>query len=163
VLSVWWFFWRVSLPAFDGWSCNRLPWVVGIVEGSVYEGGHPHVRARLDGAVPVIVLPRSLLSRSSLSSVLVHEKIHVYQKSFPALTAEYFVRNGFTRVGVCGPSHRANPDLDSYIYADSLGRPMMATYRDDAATIMDVDFSPVNEDRYEHPLEYMAYTIENMV
>jgi hypothetical protein len=159
VICAWWSFLWCSVPAFDSSAANRLSWVVGFVCDSVYEGGYPHVRARNDG-VPVIILPRSLLYKSNLSSVLAHEKIHVYQKAFPALTEEYFVRNGFTKVGVRGPENRANPDLDSFVYADSSGNKMMATYKKDASHIMDVVFSPVDDDRYEHPLEYMAYTIE---
>lgn len=160
VLRSWWFFMWVSVPGFDGWACNRLPYVVGFVSGAAYEGGHPHVRWRSGGLVPVIVLPRSLLSSPRLSSTLSHEKIHVYQKSYPALTSEYFVRNGFVRVGVRSSANRANPDLDPYLYSDSAGRVMQATYTEGATQIMDVVYSPVNESRYEHPLEYMAYTIE---
>ena len=40
---------------------------------------------------------------------------------------------------------------------------MMAEYKENAKSIMDVNIKPTNNYQHEHPFEYMAYNITNNI
>jgi len=144
---------------FDGKKCSKLEWKIGLVNDDNYEAGMPHTRNDL------IILPKKLLNMSSntLVSTLIHEKIHVYQKQYPSDIELYLKENGFKK-----HSHksnfkniRANPDLDDFIYTNKNGQLMRSIYNNNATDINSVTIIPENSVEHEHPLEYMAYYIQN--
>jgi hypothetical protein len=149
---------KYNIIGFDGNKCANIIWKIGLVKDKLYEEGYPHTRHK------VIIIPLYLLnSKSQLISTLIHEKIHVYQKTYPEDINEYLNNNGFTKYKLRSEYNytRSNPDMDEWIYKDKNGNIMMTEYIDNAQSIMDVKTIPINTSKYEHPFEYMAYDITN--
>jgi hypothetical protein len=150
---------KYSCVGFDGPKCANIKWKIGVVKDKLYEEGYPHTRN------DVIIIPLYLLNNSSqLVNTLIHEKIHVYQKLYPEDINEYLQNNGFTKYKLRSEYNemfntRSNPDMDEWIYKDKDGNIMMAEYIDNPKSIMDVKTIPINNSKYEHPFEYMAYDI----
>jgi hypothetical protein len=153
---------KVNEPWFDGIKACNTRWKFGCVSGNLYEGGLPHTR------YDVIILPENVLlnySDAELSKLILHEKIHVYQKMYPKDIEKYTQYHHFykkmRRNEVDGA--RANPDLDEWIYNDSNNISYMALYKADSNKISDVTFYPNNSHFYEHPYEKMAYDMEKLL
>lgn len=146
---------RVVRRVSSAMSAFECVWVIGIVQGTAYEGGLPHTRGH------VIVLPIRLLRApvQQLMSILVHEQVHVQQKMDPVGTWRYLRHIGFTRRPGRIAGSRANPDLDAYVYTMPDGHVMGSRYVEGATSIGDVEFFPINRDEFESPLEWMAYRI----
>jgi hypothetical protein len=144
---------------FDGEKCANIKWKIGIVDGKSYEGGYPHTRH------DVIILPLNLITTNSFINTLIHEKIHVYQKLYPEDIEEYLKENGFSQYKLRKDEEmtRANPDMNEYLYKDKENKIMMAKYNNNPKSLMDVTVYPNNNYNYEHPFEYMAYTISNNI
>jgi len=150
---------KVNEPWFDGVKACGSQWKFGCVSGKLYEGGLPHTRN------DVIILPEYAITNytdAELSRLILHEKIHVYQKMYPQDIDKYTQYHHFykkmRREEVDGA--RANPDLDEWIYNDSNNQYYMALYKADSSNITDVTFYPNNSHFYEHPYEKMAYDME---
>jgi hypothetical protein len=155
---------KYNVIGFDGNKCANITWKIGLVKDKLYEEGYPHTRHDL------IIIPFYLLnSKSQLTSTLIHEKIHVYQKLYPEDISKYLANNGFTKYKLrntminIGINTRSNPDMDEWIYKDKDNNIMMAEYLENAKSIMDVKTIPINTSKYEHPFEYMAYDITNHI
>lgn len=149
---------KYSCVGFDGKKCANIKWKIGLVKDKIYEEGYPHTRN------DVIIIPKFLLnSKEQLTNTLIHEKIHVYQKTYPDDIKEYLKTNGFTKYKLRKEINktRSNPDMDEWIYKNKDGDIMMAEYMDNPKSIMDVKTIPINNSKYEHPFEYMAYDITN--
>ncbi len=145
---------------FDGSKCSNLEWKIGLVRDKWYEEGYPHTRNNL------IIIPISLLNnKNQLISTLIHEKIHVYQKTYPEDIEQYLKENGFTKYKLRKDYNntRSNPDMDEWIYKNNKDEIMMAEYFDNPTSIMDVKTIPINSSKYEHPFKYMAYDITNHI
>lgn len=147
---------KYKCVGFDGSKCANLQWKIGMVKDKLYEEGYPHTRHN------VIIIPISLLNnKHQLINTLIHEKIHVYQKTYPEDIEQYLKENGFTKYKLRKEmdNTRSNPDMDEWIYKNKNGDIMMAEYFDNPTSIMDVNIKPNNSSKYEHPFEYMAYDI----
>ncbi len=143
---------------FDGKKCANIIWKIGLVKDKLYEEGYPHTRH------DVIIIPISLLNnKKQLINTLIHEKIHVYQKTYPEDIEEYLKENGFTKYKLRKDYNntRSNPDMDQWIYKNKNGEIMIAEYMNEPKSIMDVNIKPNNSSKYEHPFEFMAYNITN--
>lgn len=150
---------KINEPWFNGMKACQTQWKFGCISGKLYEGGLPHTR------YDVIILPEHAVTNytdDELSKLILHEKIHVYQKMYPKDIDKYIQYNHFykkiRRNQVDGA--RANPDLDEWIYSDSNNQTYMALYKADSSNITDVTFYPNNSHFYEHPYEKMAYDME---
>jgi len=146
-------------PWFDGIKACKTQWKFGCVSGKLYEGGLPHTR------YDVIILPEYVVTNyndAELSKLILHEKIHVYQKMYPKDIHKYTQYHHFYKKIRRNEVHdaRANPDLDEWIYNDSNNQSYMALYKADSTHITDVTFYPNNSHFYEHPYEKMAYDME---
>lgn len=139
---------------FDGNKASTIIWKIGIINDNTYENGLPHTRG------DVIIISKNLLNSYRLETILLHEKIHVYQKLYPDDIQEYFSHNNFTKSRLKTDNVRANPDIDEYIYKNSSKQEMLCLYNENANSVSDVVYYPNNKIENEHPLEYMAYTIE---
>ncbi len=151
---------KIKIDGFDGNKCANIIWNVGFIDGNEYEYGLPHTRNN------IIILPINILSSfNRLTKTLIHEKIHVYQKMYPDDINKYLDKNGYIKYKNRNEFNnlRANPDLDNYIYMNSNKQIMKAEYIDNPYTINDVIIEPINNYKYEHPLEYMAYNIEYLL
>jgi len=149
----------INDPWFDGIKACKTQWKFGCVSGKLYEGGLPHTR------YDVIILPEYVVTNyndAELSKLILHEKIHVYQKMYPKDMDKYTQYHHFYKKIRRNEVHdaRANPDLDEWIYNDSNNQSYMALYKADSTHITDVTFYPNNSHFYEHPYEKMAYDME---
>jgi hypothetical protein len=149
----------INDPWFDGIKSCKTQWKFGCVSGKLYEGGLPHTRYDL------IILPEYVVTNyndTELSKLILHEKIHVYQKMYPKDIHKYTQYHHFYKKIRRNEVHdaRANPDLDEWIYNDSNNHSYMALYKADSTHITDVTFYPNNSHFYEHPYEKMAYDME---
>jgi hypothetical protein len=145
---------------FDGSKCANIIWKIGLVKDKLYEEGYPHTRH------DVIIIPEFMMNnKNQLINTLIHEKIHVYQKTYPEDIELYLKDNGFTKYKLRSDNNntRSNPDMDQWIYKNKDGEIMMAEYMDNPKSIMDVNIKPNNSSKYEHPFEYMAYDITNIL
>ena len=103
-----------------------------------------------------------------LVSILIHEKVHVFQRLFPIET--YVLVHRVWRYGIFDimekhEDRRANPDLNNIIYSTSIHGPgFFMGYNSDTprslndATVRTTD-SNLAKQKYEHPFERMAYEI----
>jgi hypothetical protein len=163
---------------------RSIPWKLAILEDYV-ENGYPHTMGT------VVCLPRKFLrSLESIRSpmlgkhtvtVLIHEKIHVFQKTYAAtLTPEIIAAMGYVkRLPMASLPRqirdrlRSNPDLDGYMYmyqgiydVRRRGLTCAALYPSDRhpTSLADVSIegidgylSKTRQCPFEHPLEEMAY------
>lgn len=132
----------------------QIPWKIGCVRNTKYENGLPHTRGQ------VIILPLTVDERSmtSLCRLLMHEKVHVYQKLYPERVQKYFETKGIRpikKTNFQNVAIPANPDID-----DSLFKNYGAWYESTPIHFEDVQYTGGSHKR-EHPLEEMAYEAEN--
>jgi ASC-1-like (ASCH) protein len=140
---------------FDGNKANKITWKIGIVDGYQYEENFPHTRD------DVIIIPKNLISKNDLTRVLIHEMVHIYQKIYPEDMQLFFDVNLIKNISMKTQNKniRANPDIDGKIYSFN-NLQMICLYKDNPKSIMDVIY-PNNNHWFEHPYEYLAYSIEN--
>jgi hypothetical protein len=65
---------KINIIGFDGEKASKIPWIIGFIDGVEYEYGFPHTRNN------IIVIPIKLINSNRLEKILIHEKIHIYQK-----------------------------------------------------------------------------------
>jgi len=133
---------------------KNLPWKF-IMTAGYYENGLPHTRADYIFITPDVFRQ----SVDDIVRLLIHEKVHIYQRVYKELILEklkarnyqvYRLRKGY-------PLIRANPDLDENIYLDPTNNVMVQTY----ASMTPKNISDVKGSYMEHPYEEMAYAIAN--
>jgi len=132
---------------------------------SKMEGNMPHTIAGL------IILNETNLSDVNLTSYLIHEKIHLYQKNFPVETDELIKIWGFKRSKIQNYLLRNNPDTDNQIYLFN-GTTMATIYKSsepkdvlDVVVLADIKKLNFSNKIYEasHPFEIMAYELESLL
>ena len=148
------FFKNLKSPYIDNQLMNKLYWKFALTNHRDYEEGFPHTRQ------DVIFITPSLLemSKDTIITTIIHEKIHVYQRMYPELFRATLKTAGYVRLRErkTDPLARANPDIDEYIYLSPKGEEMISVYNSDKPTgIMDVKYSKISE----HPYEEIAYAI----
>ena len=145
---------------FDYRTFLLIPWKVGFVKDNKYENGLPHTRQ------DTIILPITAIhseKSSYLRKLLVHEKVHIYQRMYPIKTSNYLVDQGYSKYKLIKSSKyniRANPDIDEYIYKNSSGQLLMAQFNNNKPkNIGSVRYSVGTTQNYEHPYEDMAINL----
>lgn len=176
---------------FERWSADiaRMPWNIAILDNSV-ENGYPHTMGNL------VCLPSSfctgLLHDSKTSRrgrfkrrvmTMLHEKVHVFQRTHPRSAREMNRVVGFERAMSFEAYRedaemrnetvrfRSNPDLDAWLYVHVASGAMPAAlytkaYPDDLADVTIHDLNAVTpshqrieEHLHEHPHEHVAYKL----
>jgi hypothetical protein len=143
---------NIQLNYFDGMKASNLEWKFGLTQGNSYEGGLPHT------VKDTILLNRtSNFNKDSIVRLLMHEKVHIYQKAYPSDYMKYLQENNFTVVKKREMSDniRANPDIDQNVYMKNNIIYSMV-YNDNPKSIMD---TKNNIQKYEHPCETMAISL----
>jgi hypothetical protein len=152
---------------------GALPWSIAVVGHRTHavEGGWPHTHGGL------VVLPLRVLrdmSVVSLVETLVHEKVHVYQRAYPAETHVLLMeRWGLQCMGRRrGDELRSNPDINGFVYgvgacvcaqvyASSQPRALwQSRIRCTAEKPPGIAAEVLG---YEHPFEAMAYMVASIV
>ena len=163
-----------SYTNINGVDMNRIPWVFALTKDTKYEDGLPHTRANI-----IFISTTIDETPENLFRILVHEKVHLYQRLYPQETKNYLTSLGYFqwkyRQGV--PRIRSNPDVDPWIYIDpKTEAPMFSLYSSDKPTnicdTINTSTSPsspsllttntYNDSAFEHPYEFMAYSIEKL-
>lgn len=142
----------------EGMDCQKIasiPWVFALTREGEYEDGLPHTRTN------IIFLSTNVdQTPVKLVRILIHEKIHIYQRLYPEETMNFLAVHGYyrwkQRFGV--PRIRSNPDLDPWIYFNPVSKqPMVAYYTSD--TPNNIDDVTITKSIEEHPFEEIAYNI----
>jgi len=149
------FFKSLIIDGLDTKLIRLIPWNICLTNGKEYEDGLPHTRG------DKIFLSTNIdQTHDNLVAILIHEKIHVYQRLYPQDTMSFLEHNKYyrwkQRYGV--PRIRSNPDLDPWIYFHPQNKkPMLALYvNDNPENISDV---VMDNPEFEHPYEQIAYKI----
>ncbi len=130
-----------------------------------YEEGLPHTRKN------IIFLSTKVLnySEDELIKILIHEKIHIYQRYNEKLFKNIINNMGYTEVSNINEISadtlkyiRANPDLDKKVYKNITdGNLMLCLYNSDRPNgINDVVIKNYSS---EHPYEKIAYEISEYI
>jgi len=150
---------KINFEYFNGEKANEIPWKIGCIKGDGYEAGLPHTRN------DVIILNKNSVNNTNLNnliSVLIHEKVHVYQKMYPEDVKKYLQKFNFKRIEPRPENVRANPDIDKWIYKDNL-KVYKAIYNNNPSSVGDVKYSSNHDgQKSEHPFEKMAIEIEDL-
>jgi len=138
---------------------NQLDWVIGGVQGKKYESGLPHTRSH------VIIIPKDWIQDSlDFKNTLLHEKLHVYQKSYPEEFESFLKKNewkivkNYNQCSTC----RSNPDTNHWIYKKNK-QTHVARYTSNPKSVMDVTYYPINFYGYEHPAEKCVLDLIDIV
>jgi hypothetical protein len=131
----------------------NLKWKLGYICNNNYEEGLPHTR---DDIIIMHVNDINNNNTKSIAETLVHEKVHVYQKTYKDDVDKYLNINNFKKIKTRANEDniRANPDMDNSIYSDDT-MIYSAKYLPNADSIKDVRLYK-NDQKYEHPFENMA-------
>jgi hypothetical protein len=136
----------IRCNGFYSYRLNDIPWKIGFSNLYDYEFGLPHTHS------DIIILNKDNIYENDLVTILMHERIHIYQRLFPEDIEEYLLYNNFERIAKKSEIDRVNPDTDEYIYI-----------RDKTIYECKIDNNKIkcthNNSKYEHPFEYMAYTL----
>ena len=137
----WFYLSRMVIPIADhhsgGEGLRQIPWILAMMKDDSHVP-MPHTMG------PVIILTKNFFALSDThkkAEILLHEKIHVYQRYYPHLCAPLFSDMGFTPVEEELPAEimtrrRSNPDVQRY-YRWKDGKLLIKLYRDGAQRITD--------------------------
>lgn len=152
------FFQNMNSPYIDKERISGILWKFALTENNGYEEGLPHTREDV-----IFITPKLLqLPEAQLVKTLIHERVHIYQRTYLTIFQEVLKTQGYKvwreRHGY--PLIRSNPDLDKYIYQSPSGDIMVTVYRNDTPKHIQDTMQP-NELK-EHPFEEVAYIIADM-
>ena len=140
---------KLSNLHFFGFNPNKLkniPWIFGFSKDSQYEFGMPHTQG------DTIILNKNNIYLSDLVTLLIHERIHIYQKLYPDDVDEFLKYYNFEKISKKNNIDRTNPDTNNFIYTR-----FNEIYE---CKIIDNNIACTNDNSaYEHPYEFMAYMI----
>lgn len=147
----------------DGIPLGKLmdiQWRIGFVGDDAYENGLPHTRG------DVIILNNKNIQRinmEEMTTMLVHEKIHVYQKKHASDFSKHLEKD-FTKTKKKQSQTRpANPDADEFEYKrKGDGKVLKGTYNKNPTSFRDITFTE-NDHTLEHPSEMIAYKLESLL
>ncbi len=133
-----------------------IPWKIGLTTGKIYEGGLPHTRN------DVIIISTDIInnySDNNLIKLLIHEKVHIFQKLYPNETKQYISKFKILRERNENDMIRVNPDTNNYIYINDDKEILQTKYNSsNPSSILDVNTMNQNK---EHPYEWMAIDISD--
>ena len=154
---------QLDIPYVDNITLANMPWILAKTKGEVYEEGYPHTRMN------VIFITDNVVDSSmkNLVRVLIHEKVHVYERLYPQLMNKWLKYHGYKphkrlkdyKLG------RSNPDLDGWVYTDKNGKENVAIFKNENPKgIDDATYAYDRKDGYmaEAPNETLAYYIDYM-
>ena len=142
-------------------NIHKILWKFGITKNKNYEEGFPHTRT--DIIFIDINIIKNINTKKDLKDfikLLIHEKIHIYQRYNKGKLYNILERKGY-KVKYTKKIFklvRANPDLDNWIYENNEGKLMIYKYNSANPNGIN-DVTKTTE--YEHPYEMISYIIEN--
>lgn len=144
---------------------HRIPWrFVKLSQGT--EQDYPHTLQQY------IMLPYNFISNTCISlkekvKTLIHEKIHVFQRTYPSET-RLLIRSYWGFRPVClSPQQlaqkRTNPDTDENIYERNLKTCLQEYKTEKPNGLYDSYLNKDCVESYEHPFEQMAYILSDIL
>lgn len=137
-----------------GKEIKKYKWVFALT-GSNYEEGMPHTRDN------IIFLSVNTINNDidSLTRILIHEKIHIYQRYNYDYMEKIIESMGysFSRLKFNINRIRSNPDLNNNIYKDYNGIEMIGLYKNNKPD--SIGDTIITNFAIEHPYEKMAYEV----
>jgi hypothetical protein len=142
----------------QGKDISKIPWKIAIVCDD-YEEGFPHTREDV-----IFLTRRSIkVNEDALTSLLIHEKVHIFQRYNEKFMEWFLGSSGYQVVALSNdPKYkglvRSNPDINNKVYRYMQGKEMVFLYKSEKPSgINDVH----DANGIEHPYEQMAYDIGN--
>lgn len=141
-------------------SFYELKWKFARVTNKI-DNGLPHTH------IDTIYLSDKFFNNPSME-VLIHEKIHIYQKKFPDKTDKLYKIYNYEKIDkIKSDRRRANPDLNNFDYKKN-NNIIYCEYTENAKSLTDIklissDNINSNPNHNEHPDEYFAYLITNKI
>jgi hypothetical protein len=142
-------------------SISKIPWKIAMFD-PVLENGFPHTHG------DIIFLPKAFFTKPANPleriKTLIHEKIHVYQRLYPAETNHLIINIQQSSIRQFRQQHsnaallRSNPDINDIIYDDNAGEEIVSLYTSDQPSSM-IDVI----DKKDHPYELMAYYLSHQI
>jgi hypothetical protein len=157
----------------DSDKFHAIPWKIGLIEDDSYEYGLPHTRGDTI-LIPKMAVLNIKTNRKDFINTLIHEKLHVYQKLYPADFQKYLDHHGFVKYarygnGLSQSDIAANPDTDEYVYAKKSGLKRIVhcgkyNFSTGKTGVKSIVYQPVNDAKYDHPRELAVYNLlENLL
>lgn len=147
----------------------KIPWIIVKFKG--IEENYPHTLGN------IIFLPEIFFSYDveNQMETLLHEKIHVYQRSYPIEISELIKSLGFEIFNSQSniPSIRSNPDTDEFVYKLNNTIQVSQFPNENPSSIKEArieilegdqpwDFGPTVSNP-EHPYEITAYILSHII
>lgn len=160
----------IAIDWVDSDKFHAIPWKIGLIADDSYEYGLPHTR------IDTILIPKSSVvtaktDKKDLLHTLIHEKLHVYQKLYPADFQKYLDHHGFVKYARYGSLGElaSNPDTDEYVYAKKSGLKRVVhcgkyNFSTGKTGVKSIVYQPINDAKYDHPRELAVYNLlENLL
>lgn len=146
-----------KIPQINTKKIANMDWVLSKTEGEWYEAGYPHTREN------IIFITDDVIRHPELTRIMIHEKIHVFERLYPEEIEEWMRVNGYTIHSRLKdyPLARSNPDVNGIVYMSKEGCLTLAQFKNKNPSGIDDATYPCGRDwKYEHPYETLAYTID---
>ena len=146
---------NLNYAGFYPYKLKDIPWTFGFSNSNDYEFGFPQTQGQ------IIILNKNNIHMSDLVTLLIHERIHIYQKLYPNDVDEFIDYYNFQKVSKKTNTDRANPDTNNFLYKRFNEIYECKIVKDDSDNHKAA--CAKNDSMYEHPYEYMAYMISETV
>jgi len=144
----------------DNHKIYNILWKFAFNKDTKYEDGHPHTREDIIFInINIIKNIKNTSDFYDFVKLLIHEKIHIYQRYNKNKLNNILRNNGYLKKHLKSAFKlvRSNPDVDEWIYQDPNSILMMNEYTSKfPKNINDI----VINGQYEHPYEMISYIIE---
>ncbi len=154
--------WNQGFDGIDFQKLCNMKWKLACFEAGKVEEGCPHTRQ------DIIFIDKGLMKNSNhkdLTRIMVHEKIHVYERAFPGHMSIWMKAKGFKRWRRESdyPRFKNNPDLDGWVYLDPDGREGLMQFKSmNPKDFWDQDYPVKDQSSSEHPYETLAYILDHL-
>ena len=142
----------------------KITWKFARVSNKI-DNGLPHTH------MDTIYLSDKFFNNPNMG-VLIHEKIHIYQKMYPDKSEKLYKIYNYEKTNkIESERRRANPDLNNFDYKKN-GKVIYSEYKENASSLTDIKLVTTNENSVnisgnpshdEHPDEYFAYLLTNKI
>ncbi len=146
-----------NIPQINAKKIANMEWVLSKTNGKWYEAGYPHTREN------IIFITDEVIRHPDLTRIMIHEKIHVFERLYPEEIEEWMKVNGYSVHSHLKdyPLARSNPDVNGIVYKSREGCLTLAQFKNKHPSGIDDATYPCGRDwKYEHPYETLAYTID---
>lgn len=147
---------------FDYSNFRDYPWKISCTINNVIENGYPFTLSDVI-YLPIDILYKDLYGKDFIR-LLIHERIHIFQRFFPEIVNQYIYSKGYVLYRHVNRSTvdyllRSNPDIDNFIYLLD-GITSGSYYKSSNPKGIDDSYCKL---KYEHPYEHMAYEISELL